>query len=377
MDTVFKPSTSDVLGLIILGFLIYLIRRNHFIQKQKSECFLFVTIISIIIIVLEILSDYLNHYASQNSIAWAFAVNICGFSLMFVLPVILGMLYSKKIHQYKLICLFPACIGAIMCVSSIWTGWIFEIDSNGIYQRGSLFGANILITAYGYLVLLYAHMEIAKEYDGSEKTYLWLLYLIVLGVTIIQVLDPQMEIMWGGIAVTELLYYVFQGNLQLKIDAVTRVRNRICFEHNLMNTFQSNSLFLINFDVNNLKYINDTYGHIAGDEFLRESAKIIKKAYKNCGKVYRIGGDEFAVIAINCTEEKVKQAREQMLILLSQRKHYQHLNSYIANAYSKYNHAIHNSIYECLKEADLKMYEDKKNSKDQVDSEKSERLNKN
>ncbi|MBR5635344.1 MAG: GGDEF domain-containing protein [Pseudobutyrivibrio sp.] len=49
------------------------------------------------------------------------------------------------------------------------------------------------------------------------------------------------------------------------------------------------------FDLNGLKYVNDTYGHIAGDNFIKEGCKIICDAFPH-SPVYRIGGDEFAVI---------------------------------------------------------------------------------
>ena len=50
------------------------------------------------------------------------------------------------------------------------------------------------------------------------------------------------------------------------------------------------------FDVNSLKQVNDTLGHTAGDELIRGAADCIALAIGSRDKVYRIGGDEFAVI---------------------------------------------------------------------------------
>ena len=52
------------------------------------------------------------------------------------------------------------------------------------------------------------------------------------------------------------------------------------------------------FDVNGLKYINDTYGHNKGDEYLCRAAKLICNTFKH-SPVFRIGGDEFVVISID------------------------------------------------------------------------------
>ncbi len=49
------------------------------------------------------------------------------------------------------------------------------------------------------------------------------------------------------------------------------------------------------FDVNNLKMINDTLGHNAGDEFIRDACHMICKTFKH-SPIYRVGGDEFVAI---------------------------------------------------------------------------------
>ena len=48
-------------------------------------------------------------------------------------------------------------------------------------------------------------------------------------------------------------------------------------------------------DVNGLKHINDTYGHKAGDKYIKDAAMLICRYFKR-SPVYRIGGDEFVVI---------------------------------------------------------------------------------
>ena len=72
---------------------------------------------------------------------------------------------------------------------------------------------------------------------------------------------------------------------------------------------------LIVFDLDNFKYINDTYGHQAGDQCLKVIAECLKKAYSRYGNCYRIGGDEFCVLFRE--PKKEKYCRE---ILLDHRK---------------------------------------------------------
>ncbi len=56
--------------------------------------------------------------------------------------------------------------------------------------------------------------------------------------------------------------------------------------------------FLILFDLDDFKQINDLYGHIQGDAALTQTAGIFRKCFRQSDIVSRIGGDEFAVLAI-------------------------------------------------------------------------------
>lgn len=48
--------------------------------------------------------------------------------------------------------------------------------------------------------------------------------------------------------------------------------------------------------MNNLKFINDNFGHQEGDKALEEIAKLLYSNFKNHGNIYRLGGDEFIII---------------------------------------------------------------------------------
>nr|MCR4955632.1 GGDEF domain-containing protein [Lachnospiraceae bacterium] len=63
-------------------------------------------------------------------------------------------------------------------------------------------------------------------------------------------------------------------------------------------------------DVDYFKYVNDTYGHLTGDEYLNLAAKIIRQNVGDYGEVYRYGGDEFVVMLIAEEEEVHRIAKK-------------------------------------------------------------------
>ncbi len=74
------------------------------------------------------------------------------------------------------------------------------------------------------------------------------------------------------------------------------------FEHARNEKYQSAYLMI---DVDNFKKINDTYGHLTGDEVLKKLAEVLQKEVGNRGFVGRYGGEEFAIVLQNVSYDYV------------------------------------------------------------------------
>ena len=88
-------------------------------------------------------------------------------------------------------------------------------------------------------------------------------------------------------------------------DMLTELYNKRYFE-TIMNTKvqRGNAFALIYLDLDYFKPVNDTYGHQAGDEVLRNVGKRILNSIRNDDYVFRLGGDEFACIIGGNPDEK-------------------------------------------------------------------------
>ena len=151
-----------------------------------------------------------------------------------------------------------------------------------------------------------------------------------------------------------------QAQAQAMIDSLTGIKNKYAFNSSAermnrqIETQSQESFAIVVLDVNNLKIINDTLGHQAGDQYLKEACKIICDTFKH-SPVFRLGGDEFAVIARGNDYEHM----EELLEAVSRRNaEAAHTNGVvIACGMAKFDGDA--NVDEVFARADKKMYENK------------------
>jgi diguanylate cyclase (GGDEF)-like protein/PAS domain S-box-containing protein len=113
--------------------------------------------------------------------------------------------------------------------------------------------------------------------------------------------------------VTELRGLARQMSYQASHDALTGLVNRIEFEARLEAALQSARVgdgtghAFCYLDLDRFKAVNDTCGHLAGDNLLREIASLLRERVRDSDTVARLGGDEFGLLLIGCPLEKARQ----------------------------------------------------------------------
>lgn len=97
-----------------------------------------------------------------------------------------------------------------------------------------------------------------------------------------------------------------------RVDFLTGVYNREYMEELIKDYIDSTDnpkgIYII-IDIDEFKKVNDTFGHITGDELLATTAKALYDNVGNSDIVGRLGGDEFAILLKNCDDEKVAKSR--------------------------------------------------------------------
>ena len=107
------------------------------------------------------------------------------------------------------------------------------------------------------------------------------------------------------IIVALLINRTIEGkNRAMNTDDLTGLNNSKSFWHDY-NHGKLENLSMIIMDVDNFKKYNDTYGHLLGNSLLRVYGSLILKHFKDYGKAYRFGGEEFIILIKDMSNEEV------------------------------------------------------------------------
>ena len=211
---------------------------------------------------------------------------------------------------------------------------------------------------FGYLVLGYNEDSPVHVYDNIYPAW-------------VRHINNALESLRRLYALNELYVAAEQKAVT---DIMTGMYNRNGYNLLLMDMLhglQEKERFLIMlFDNNGLKYINDNFGHVAGDEVICKSAEIISESYYPTARLernFRIGGDEYVKLVVGkLDEEMVEQCIETM------HKRLDAINGavdaqypvYLAIGYALYSSEKIVSPDQIMKDVDFKMYENKQHLKE-------------
>jgi diguanylate cyclase len=146
-------------------------------------------------------------------------------------------------------------------------------------------------------------------------------------ITIIPLVSADTEVKHIGIVISDVTDVAVNrveleaANEQLerfsRTDALTQLNNRGYWEECLSNEFArfkrtKQPCTLIMFDIDHFKNVNDTYGHQAGDEVIRETAATLLKTKRITDIPGRYGGEEFGVILIDTETESARVFAERL-----------------------------------------------------------------
>lgn len=161
-----------------------------------------------------------------------------------------------------------------------------------------------------------------------------------------------------------------------EIDILTGLYNRYSFEEKIkeLNHEKHLPMGIIMGDVNGLKIVNDTLGHLEGDKLLQRISLILKDICDPNGYVFRWGGDEFIILIPDCNEVKCEEIIKDITKKCEQAK-YKFMQLSIALG-EGIRYSLDENIYECITKIEEKVYRQKLLDKKSIKSSIMESLKK-
>ena len=240
----------------------------------------------------------------SNGVYLAIAAPIGCVWVMYTMEVLTGR--QNKIIKSLAIAL--AALDVMLVASAPLNGWIFTIDANNLYHRGSLVTAHWALSyAFELIPLVVAPFTKA----GKREKQAIIIYVLLPAVAcVLQSMFYGVTAVQAGLTEGAVLIYVLLHNEEINeaklrekllneasnTDALTGLNNRRAYETALESLAAEEWVGVVFMDLNGLKTVNDNEGHKAGDELICRFAGILKRYFKP-ENIFRISGDEFVIIS--------------------------------------------------------------------------------
>ena len=346
-DLVFQTQLPILFLILITWLLIF--KDRAFFSRLRID-FYMLLVLSIAVMITNNLGDYVQLNPRDEFLIYGLGRMVIR---PFILMIWLGIVLRKQNNRSLSFMLIPipVILNLLVCISSVWNELVFAITPDGAWEWGRLFFIpQIIYLLYLILIVVFSIRNARKE-DTLEHLIIMLIAAGILVSTNVEMQFGVTNLTDNVVAVGVCVYYFCLITQVYKLDALTHVMNR----HNLLydlEELEAKEYLITMIDIDNFKSINDKYGHEKGDEALKRVVRVIKNNLTKKNKIYRYGGDEFAVVSQGMTEEDLNNIFENVNIEL---KTYDYRISY-----GIYRHVPGQKMLDAINAADVLMYENKR-----------------
>jgi diguanylate cyclase (GGDEF)-like protein len=362
-----------VLGLFMLVF--------WFIKNIEAES-------SLALFHLGIFSVLLGTWCCMDGDVFVLLVpnrTVCTYISIFLL-MIMGIpfiMFVKRFLRTEDKCLHCILTGVILLNIAV----CFVLQVAGIADFKQTLGATHLCMTLAMLYMLYAVVEKLKKHEVTQQVKICLYGFLICGIALfISIVQYYVGIrnfsQIGGTVIfsfvivlcadvsRETLREIEDGRRaeiyqeMAEKDSLTRCYNRNAYHYDTYEREDLAQIGIVVCDLNNLKLCNDTLGHAFGDKYIVDAAGLLQEVFSDCGKIYRVGGDEFCVIIPNARPRAISLL---YAALLEKERLYNaasaHINMQIAFGYAVFDGTVDADLEDTRHRADERMYQNKQEMK--------------
>lgn len=352
----FEIIQQNFIGATTALFLILFIITNNNFEKKINRLFLAAATCVLLLIIEEAWEFQL---AKQPTYApLRVPLSAFGYMLRPMIPYFLTLTIKNYTKKWTFLMSIPLIFNLLVAGSALFCKLAFWYTPYNEFVRGPLGITPFVIAGFYIVVLLILTLLMCRKGDLTEAVIVSAIVLLAFTSTIMESLFQFRGIQNASIGTSITFYYLFFHSNRCNRDTLTGalVRRRFYLD---AEKYHSSLSAIISLDLNDLKKLNDQYGHIEGDKALISVSDIIKRNTGVRASLYRIGGDEFMILCYKFKEEKVQDLINRIYVDL-QKTQYR-----CAIGYALY--SPHMNLERVCQLADQAMYEKKRQMKETME----------
>ena len=336
-----------VFGMIVMTFIV---DENPTLAKNIKKRFFFSYIVVMAGAVLEWLAVFLQVHSS--AVFLHLLVKTLELDIAPIIPVAILPAISEDRRLLRVMASI-AVANAIIEFLSAKLGFVFYVDAANVYHHGKFYFLYISSYMIEIVCLIVGAVSIIRKHQSRG---VWLLFLmfsyLVMGIAM-QVIDSSIRVDYITIMVVLIFLYIEHEDVIRSSDSLTKILNRHCYD-SIISNIKSGAL-IVNIDIDYFKRCNDTYGHLFGDQVLKEIADVIHTCVGRNGMCFRTGGDEFCILIEGRNSVDPERLIESLHQKMAERRKKDERLPFISTGYAVFV-PVNESFQDAVERADIMMY---------------------
>ena len=336
-----------VLGMIVMTFIV---DENPTLSKEKKKRFIFSYLVVIAGAVLEWLAVLLQTHSS--SVFFHLLVKTLELAIAPIIPVAILPAISEDRRLLRIMAGIAAA-NALIEFLSAKLGFVFYVDAANVYHHGKLYFIYISAYMLEIVCLIIGTVSIIRRHQSRGAWLIALMFsYLVMGIAM-QVIDSSIRVDYITIMVVLIFLYIEHEDVIRSSDSLTKILNRHCYD-SIISHITTGAL-VVNIDIDYFKHCNDTYGHLFGDEMLKEIADVIHTCVGKNGMCFRTGGDEFCILIDGKNSVDPERLLESLHQKMAEKREKEERLPFISTGYAVFV-PVNESFQDAVERADMMMY---------------------
>ena len=298
------------------------IKRKNYFEGEKQYLFFLLAVISYHI------TDGFWGLLYDAHLVSAVFIDTTVYFITMALSILLWCLFiyhylGKKYKTLLYVGLVVFGLQIIAIIVNFFYPILFNVTSDCVYSAGPMRYATLSVQIVMYLIIaIYTFVSSYKSSGPSKGRYfLTALFSIFMTISItLQVFFPLMPMYSLGYLLGICVFHTFvieqeresqrfeleEAKQKVSIDPLTGVFSKhayVDYESSIDQKIYKGEMedfAIVVLDLNDLKHINDKFGHKEGDKYIVKSVELIREIFKDL-PIYRVGGDEFTIFLLGET----------------------------------------------------------------------------